>query len=185
MAANFAYQCSPGRDLSPSLPPIETLDRGYRINFNPNWISSLTSACDVLPFGTATECGIAQDRTAEPSSTMAKWQFTKGLHELGKVCCAYLQPDGMWGYSNAGLILHQEETLLVDTLVDFKRTRQMPESMLVAVPAAEKIGALLNTHSNPDPTNRNQLVVGARIISSTACRDEMQEQATRPRQSAR
>jgi cyclase len=113
---------------------------------------------------------------------MSKWQFTKGLHDLGKGCYAYLQPDGTWGYSNVGLIIDQEETLLIDTLVDLKLTRQMLDSLRAAVPGAERIGTLLNTHSNPDHTNGNQLVEGARIISSTACLDEMREQATRPRQ---
>ena len=35
---------------------------------------------------------------------MTKWQYTKGLHDLGNGCFAYLQPDGGWGWSNAGLI---------------------------------------------------------------------------------
>jgi hypothetical protein len=65
-SANRTSARRPGRALSPSLPPVETLDRGYRINFNANRISSLTSAFNVLPFGTATQCGIAQDGTVEP-----------------------------------------------------------------------------------------------------------------------
>jgi len=28
---------------------------------------------------------------------MSKWQYTKGLHDLGRGCFAYLQPDGSWG----------------------------------------------------------------------------------------
>ena len=28
--------------------------------------------------------------------------FTKGLHDLGNGAWAYLQPDGSWGWSNAG-----------------------------------------------------------------------------------
>ena len=28
---------------------------------------------------------------------MSKWQYTKGLHDLGHGCFAYLQPDGSWG----------------------------------------------------------------------------------------
>ena len=36
---------------------------------------------------------------------MPKWQYTKGLHDLGTGCFAYLQPDGSWGWSNAGLIV--------------------------------------------------------------------------------
>ena len=44
--------------------------------------------------------------------------FEKGLHDLGDHCYAYLQPDGSWGYSNAGLIVDGDEALLVDTLFD-------------------------------------------------------------------
>ena len=30
--------------------------------------------------------------------------YERGLHELGDGLYAYLQPDGSWGWSNAGLI---------------------------------------------------------------------------------
>jgi len=53
--------------------------------------------------------------------------------------------------------------------------------MRAAVPAAAQIGTLVNAHSNPDHTNGNQLVVGAQIISSTACLEEMKEQSSAPR----
>lgn len=112
---------------------------------------------------------------------MQKWQYSKGLHDLGNGCYAYLQPDGTWGYSNSGLIAEGGETLLVDTLMDLKLTREMLRSMRAAVPTAAQIGTLVNTHSNPDHTNGNQLVAGARIISSAACLDEMREQASAPR----
>ena len=84
-------------------------------------------------------------------------------------------PNGGWGYSNAGLIEDQGETLLIDTLMDLPLTRDMLDSMKRAVPAAERIGTLLNTHSNPDHTFGNQLVEGAVIISSDACLEEMKE----------
>jgi cyclase len=112
---------------------------------------------------------------------MKKWQFTKDLHDLGSGCYAYLQPDGTWGYSNSGLIVDGGETLLVDTLMDLKLTREMLDRMRATVPAASKIGTLVNTHANPDHTNGNQLVEGAQIVSSTACFDEMREQASQPR----
>ena len=47
---------------------------------------------------------------------MSKWAFTKGLHDLGNGCWAWLQPDGSWGYSNAGLIVDGKDSLLVDTV---------------------------------------------------------------------
>jgi glyoxylase-like metal-dependent hydrolase (beta-lactamase superfamily II) len=106
---------------------------------------------------------------------MAKWQYTKGLHDLGNGCLAYLQPDGSWGFSNAGLIADHDETLLVDTLFDLKLTAEMLGQMRAAVPAAKSIGRLVNTHANGDHTFGNQLVADAEIIASRACAEEMKE----------
>ena len=94
---------------------------------------------------------------------MAKWQFTKGLHDIGNGCHAYLQPDGGWGWSNAGLITDGDRSLLVDTLFDLKLTREMLGAMRDAVPAAKSIGTLVNTHSNGDHTFGNQLLGGAEV----------------------
>ena len=106
---------------------------------------------------------------------MPKWQFTKGLHDLGQGSFAYLQPDGSWGWSNAGLITHGEESLLVDTLFDLHLTRDMLKVMCDAAPQAERIGTLVNTHANGDHTFGNQLVEGATIIASAAGAAEMAE----------
>ncbi len=35
---------------------------------------------------------------------MSAGEFRKGLTDLGNGLFAYLQPDGSWGYSNAGLV---------------------------------------------------------------------------------
>ena len=104
---------------------------------------------------------------------MAKWQFSKGLHDLGNGCYAWLQPDGGWGFSNSGLVVDQGETLLIDTLMDRAHTREMLAGYRTAAPAAARIGTLVNTHSNGDHTYGNQLVAGARIIASRACAEEM------------
>jgi cyclase len=106
---------------------------------------------------------------------MPGWTFTKGLHDLGNGCFAYLQPDGSWGWSNAGLIADSGQTLLVDTLYDLKLTGEMLAKMRAAVPSASTIGTLVNTHSNADHTFGNQLVEGAQIIASQKCYDEMKD----------
>lgn len=105
---------------------------------------------------------------------MARWAFTKGLHDLGNGCWAYLQPDGGWGWSNAGLITDGGESLLVDTLFDLKLTAEMLAAMRDAAPAARAIDTLVNTHANGDHTYGNQLVAGAEIVASDACRAEME-----------
>jgi hypothetical protein len=67
------------------------------------------------------------ERTGRRNVT--RWAYQKGLHDLGNGCYAWLQPDGSWGYSNAGLIVDGNETLLVDTLFDLKLTREMLDGM--------------------------------------------------------
>jgi len=106
---------------------------------------------------------------------MASWQYTKGLHDIGKGCFAYLQPDGGWGLSNAGLIVDQGQSLLVDTLIDVPLTREMLTAMAKATPAAKRIGTVLNTHAHPDHTGGNSLVADALIIASEATVKEMRE----------
>lgn len=103
---------------------------------------------------------------------MAKWQYSKGLHDIGHGCFAYLQPDGGWGWSNAGLITDGEASLLVDTLFDLKLTADMLKTMRDAVPQAKHIGTLVNTHANGDHTFGNELVKGAKIIASNGTNDE-------------
>ncbi len=101
--------------------------------------------------------------------------YTRGLHELGDSLYAYLQPDGGWGWSNAGLICDGEHTLLVDTLFDLHLTERMLSDMRRAVPAAARIETLLNTHANGDHCYGNQLVGGARIVASEHTAAEMKE----------
>lgn len=100
--------------------------------------------------------------------------YTLGLHEIGDNCFAYLQPDGGWGYSNAGLVVGDGSSLLVDTLFDLKLTAEMLASMSRAVQAAP-ITTVVNTHANGDHCYGNQLVRDAEIIASNATAREMIE----------
>ncbi len=101
--------------------------------------------------------------------------YSRGLQEIGDGLYAYLQPDGGWGWSNSGLIVDGESTLLVDTLYDLKLTEQMLGEMRLAVPAAARIDTLLNTHANGDHCYGNSLVQGARIVASERTAAEMPE----------
>lgn len=95
------------------------------------------------------------------------------LEALGAGLFAYLQPDGSWGLSNAGLVSDGGQSLLVDTLYDLPRTQRMLDAMADATPAARRIDALVNTHANGDHCFGNQLVGDARIIASSAAAEEM------------
>jgi cyclase len=101
--------------------------------------------------------------------------YVKGLQEVGDGLYAYLQPDGGWGWSNAGLVVDGDSTLLVDTLYDLALTEQMLQAMRRAVPAAAQIDTLVNTHANGDHCYGNQLVDGARILASERTAAEMLE----------
>lgn len=100
--------------------------------------------------------------------------YEQGLHELGDGCHAYLQPDGGWGWSNAGLVVGDGASLLVDTLFDLKLTRQMLDSMAAHTRTAP-IATLVNTHANGDHCYGNQLVDSAEIVASVATAHEMTE----------
>ena len=102
--------------------------------------------------------------------------YTNGLHEVADNVFAYLQPDGGWGWSNAGLIASEWSSLLVDTLFDLKLTQNMLDSMS-SVTSAHPINVLVNTHANGDHCYGNSLIGGdngAQIITTNAAAAEME-----------
>ncbi len=101
--------------------------------------------------------------------------YERGLAEVGDGLWAWLQPDGGWGWSNAGLITAGDGSVLIDTLFDLKLTAEMLAAMRARVPAAARIGTLVNTHANGDHCYGNALVEGAEIIASTTSAHEMAE----------
>ncbi|MBT4980225.1 MAG: MBL fold metallo-hydrolase [Gemmatimonadetes bacterium] len=105
------------------------------------------------------------------------WPFTRGLHDIGNGHYAYLQPSGTWGYSNAGLVIDGEQSLLVDTLFDEALTAQMLKTMKDATGiGGAEVTTLINTHANGDHTFGNSLVTNAEIVASKASAEEMSEQ---------
>ena len=100
--------------------------------------------------------------------------YDKGLVEVGDGVFAYLQPDGGWGWSNAGLVVGPERSLLVDTLFDMALTREMLEAMAPVV-SSSPISTVVNTHANGDHCYGNAAVGASEIVASEASAREMNE----------
>src|SRR3954454_4905415 len=96
------------------------------------------------------------------------------LVEVADDCHAYLQGDGSWGWSNAGLVVGDGTSLLVDTLFDLRLTQRMLDTM-VPMTTAAPIAQVVNTHANGDHCYGNILVGEAEIIATTATAEEMNE----------
>lgn len=97
-----------------------------------------------------------------------------GLHQVADGVHAYLQPDGGWGWSNAGLVVGDGTSLLVDTLFDLRLTQKMLDTMAPVVNSSP-IDTVVNTHANGDHCYGNQLLKGKEIIASKATSNEMSE----------
>lgn len=97
------------------------------------------------------------------------------LDEVADGCLAYLQGDGGWGWSNAGLVVGDGASLLVDTLFDSRLTRAMLDTMADHVRSAP-IGTVVNTHANGDHCYGNSVVAEtATIVASSAAASEMED----------
>jgi glyoxylase-like metal-dependent hydrolase (beta-lactamase superfamily II) len=101
--------------------------------------------------------------------------FKKGLVELNPGAYGYLQPDGGWGLSNAGLIVDGDQAMLVDTLFDEPMTAEMLTTMHKATGfAAPDIQHLVNTHGHGDHTYGNALLENAAIYASASSAREIE-----------
>ena len=91
--------------------------------------------------------------------------FEPGLQEVAHRVHAWMQPNGSWGESNAGLVVGDGESLLVDTLWDLSLTRRMLGAMRHYTVDAP-IRVLVNTHSDGDHWFGNELVGAEEIVTS-------------------
>lgn len=105
-----------------------------------------------------------------------RWEYSRGVHDLGNGNYAYLQPDSGsgWGWSNGGLIVDGKESILVDTLRDEKLTMAMLNGLRDATGLKPRdIGKLVNTHKDGDHWFGNRLMQHADIIASNATAEAM------------
>ncbi len=103
-----------------------------------------------------------------------RFSFERGLHDIGNGIYAWLQPDGGWGWSNAGLICDGGQSLIVDTLMDVPLTEAMLDCYLDAErQCMTDIDMVVNTHHNGDHCNGNSCCGDAQIISHISTKEEM------------
>ena len=99
-------------------------------------------------------------------------KYPEGLYDLNAQLYAWIVPNGSWGESNAGLIIGEGESLLVDTQWDVKYTRAMLDAMRSLMDAAP-VKYIVNSHADGDHWWGNQLVPEAEIITSQASYDDL------------
>jgi cyclase len=101
--------------------------------------------------------------------------FDGGLTALAEDTWAWLQPNGGLGESNAGLIVGDGSSLIVDTLWDERLTAAM---LTAYVPVCERAGApirhLFNTHGDGDHWYGNGLLgAGVEIVATAPAIEQM------------
>jgi cyclase len=102
--------------------------------------------------------------------------YPRGLVQVGENTYAFLQPDGGWGWSNAGLIIGPQEAILVDTFFDLAKTQELLDA--VRSVTDRPIRTVVNTHHNGDHCWGNQLVEGATVVGHQECRAGLLTSAT-------
>jgi glyoxylase-like metal-dependent hydrolase (beta-lactamase superfamily II) len=101
------------------------------------------------------------------------------LREVADRIFVYLQPDGAWGLSNAGLVIGETERLLVDTFFDLPRTRDLLTQLRRVTAIDDDPTVVVNTHTNGDHCYGNALLSDRRIISSERATRELSHMPAR------
>ena len=99
-------------------------------------------------------------------------KYAEGLYDLNNQIYAWMVPNGSWGESNAGLIVGDGASLLVDTLYDVNYTQAMLDAMCPLYQAAP-LKYVVNTHADGDHCWGNELVLHSEIITSQSSYNEM------------
>ena len=98
--------------------------------------------------------------------------YTEGLYDLGNGIFAWMVPNGSWGESNAGLVVGEGASLLIDTLWDVPKTQAMLDAMEPQLKGA-RLTTLVNTHADGDHFWGNQLLAGINSLTTARARAEM------------
>jgi cyclase len=104
-------------------------------------------------------------------------RYAAGLTQVAPGVHAWMQPNGAWGEANAGLVVGEGASLLVDTLWDLPLTRRMLEA-LAPLTADAPIRTLVNTHGDGDHWWGNELVETDEIVATTAAAEHEMKAVT-------
>lgn len=117
--------------------------------------------------------------SGSPGSSLsgAPARFPGGLREVAPRTWAWLAPNGGLGESNAGLVVGDGESLLVDTLWDERLTRRMLDAMAPLFDGAPLRRAFV-THPDGDHWWGNAaLAADVEILATAACDRAMRAEA--------
>lgn len=98
---------------------------------------------------------------------------TPSVIEVGHGAFAYLQPDGGWFINNTGVVVVDDQAVVIDTCATEARTRTFAQA--VQDLGVRHIRALVNTHFHGDHTNGNFVFAHSPVIARTGCAARVRE----------
>ncbi|MFJ4873426.1 MBL fold metallo-hydrolase [Streptomyces sp. NPDC088757] len=113
---------------------------------------------------------ITAPRAAGPGTIRETAPFAEVV-EVADGVHAYLQPPGGWCLNNAGILVSEGESALVDTAATEARARHLRGSALALNPTAPR--AVVTTHFHGDHAFGNHLFPEALVIGHERTRTEM------------
>jgi cyclase len=97
---------------------------------------------------------------------------TGQLHRVADDVYAYVQPDGGWCLSNAGLVVGERGAVLVDTAATLRRARRLRQEVLAVTRRPPNV--VVNTHHHGDHVFGNQVFAGhATVVAHELARTEI------------
>lgn len=101
-------------------------------------------------------------KSPDPRTAPRMESIAPGVH-------AFMQPDGSWGLSNAGLIVGDNAVVLIDTCFTERRNAILREMVTATVPRPPAL--LINTHHHGDHVYGNGWFPEAVVVSHEDTRD--------------